>query len=223
MERDPLYAVELACVLEESTAMLRHDVRNRLGSIRNMAFYLRRKLSDTDSARADERIGEFFGKIEGEIEWIGELIDAWGARVKQTYVPRARSVGAAQVLELALQSARLPAQVQVDAEFGEGSLSGDPLELALAIRCLLENAAEAAREKVSLKGRASPGGYRIVIENDGRPFSEPKGTGTLLHSEKPGRLGLGLRMVRRIAARYGSSLSVDSQESGARLCLEIPN
>jgi signal transduction histidine kinase len=186
-----------------------------------MAFYLRRKLSDTDAAKAAERVGEFFGKLEGEIDWSDALVDAWGMSVRQTYVPRARSVDARQVLDPALRSARIPTQIEVDADFAEGSLSADPLELALAIPCLLENAAEAAGKGVR-RGRASSDGYRIVIENDGQPFPEPKSAGALLQSEKPGHLGVGLRMVRRIAARYESSFSVHSPESGARLCLEIP-
>jgi nitrogen fixation/metabolism regulation signal transduction histidine kinase len=222
MERDPLYSAELSCLLEESTTMLRHDVRNRLGSIRNMAFYVRRKISDTETAKADERIGEFLGKIESEIEWIDELIDAWGNSVRQAYLPATRRVSASEVLGLALRSARLPAQIRIEADFAEGSLSGDALELALAIRCLLENAAEAATARVSFRGVSAGETYRVVIENDGEAFREPARRGPELQSDKPGHLGLGLRVVRRIAARYGSSLKVDSPESGARLCLEIP-
>jgi nitrogen fixation/metabolism regulation signal transduction histidine kinase len=222
MERDPLYSAELASVLEEATTMLRHDVRNRLGSIRNMAFYLRRKLSESEEARSDRRIVEFLEKIEGEVEWIDELIEAWGRSVRRTHAPEPREVSAQEVLGLALRSARFPRQIEIEADFAEGSFSGDALELALAVRCLLENAAEAARGRVSVKGLNANGAYRVVVENDGAPFREPARAGSLLHSEKPGHLGLGLRVVRRIAARYGGSLEVDAPEVGARLCLEIP-
>lgn len=222
MDRDPLYSAELASVLEEATTMLRHDVRNRLGSIRNMAFYLRRKLADSDVAKSDQRISEFLEKIEGEVEWIDELIDAWGKSVRRTHAPLPQRVSAPEVLGLALRSARFPGQIEVEADFAEGSFSGDALELALAVRCLLENAAEAAEKRVSVKGLNAGETYRVVVENDGEAFREPPRVGPLLQSEKAGHLGLGLRVVRRIAARYGSSLEVGAPEIGARLCLEIP-
>jgi K+-sensing histidine kinase KdpD len=221
MERDPLYCFELAALLEESATTWRHDVRNRLASIRNMTFYLQRKLENSEIASSDPRVGAFLRKIEAEIRCIDELIENRRPRAGRTFAAWNGCARAGEVLELALRTARIPATVDVEADFAEGSLKADALELAMAIRCLLENAAETARARISLTGQVSGDAYRVVVENDGDPSREP-GAGALPSEEEP--LRLPLRVARRIAARYGSSLSFDSpvDSARARVCLQIP-
>src|SRR5687768_11017854 len=55
--------------LEEGASTLRHDVRNRLSSVRNAAFYLERKVTKAAPAllEADPRVNEFFKLIESEL------------------------------------------------------------------------------------------------------------------------------------------------------------
>lgn len=222
MERDPLYLAELASLLEESMTPLRHEIRNRLSSMRNMAFYLKRKLMGSEVTRADPRVEAFLGLIESEIIEIDELLETWSESVRQVYVPEARRCAASEVLGLALKAARLPPSIDVETEVAEGELSGDPLELALAVRCLLENAAEAAEARVTMRGLPQGASYRVEIENDGEPLRETAPRGVALSSQKPGHLGLGLRVVRRIASRYGSSLKIEAPKTGTRICWELP-
>jgi hypothetical protein len=54
---------------EEMASTVRHHVRNKLSSVRNSIFYIRRKVQeDTQLVRDDPRVGQFFQLIETELE-----------------------------------------------------------------------------------------------------------------------------------------------------------
>jgi hypothetical protein len=78
---DPLRTTELLALIEEATTPVRHDVRNRIASVRNLAFFVRRKLA-SENVERDPRVNEFLLKIEGEVQRTDEVIDAWSARVQ---------------------------------------------------------------------------------------------------------------------------------------------
>ena len=64
-----LYLLYQQFVAEESLSVIRHDLRNKLGSIRNAAFYVRRKLDKIapEVAIKDPRVPEFLAMIATEI------------------------------------------------------------------------------------------------------------------------------------------------------------
>ena len=63
-------------LLEEATTPLRHDVRNRIASVRNLAFFVRRKLSTELAPDRDPRVNDFLAKIEGEwVEYGGKTLN----------------------------------------------------------------------------------------------------------------------------------------------------
>jgi CheY-like chemotaxis protein len=64
---DPLTGAARAALAKEVTSVLRHDMRNKLGSIRNAAFFLRRRVRETDLWEKEPRVGEFFTLIEETI------------------------------------------------------------------------------------------------------------------------------------------------------------
>jgi hypothetical protein len=43
--RDPLGPVEQAAAAEEMLSVMRHDLRNRLATVRNAVYFIRRKLA----------------------------------------------------------------------------------------------------------------------------------------------------------------------------------
>ena len=53
---DPLRTVEMLALLEEATTPLRHDVRNRIASIRNLSYFVRRKLACEVVPERDPRV-----------------------------------------------------------------------------------------------------------------------------------------------------------------------
>src|SRR5688572_20737563 len=62
-----LQALQHSFLLEERGSLLRHDLRNKVATIRNATFYLKRKVEGAAAElwRADERVGRFFTLIQG--------------------------------------------------------------------------------------------------------------------------------------------------------------
>src|SRR4051794_2082726 len=142
---DPLRTVEMLALLEEASTPLRHDVRNRIASIRNLAYFVRRKLASEVVPERDPRVSEFLGKVEAEVQRTDDLIEAWAVSVYGLRASSALCVGVADCMRLAVDSARLSARIGVEAVPVTESLEveADLEMLAFALRCLLENAAEA--------------------------------------------------------------------------------
>lgn len=54
-------------IAEEVASAVRHDVRNKLGAIRNAAFYLGKKCQGSELWAADPRFPAFFKLIEDQL------------------------------------------------------------------------------------------------------------------------------------------------------------
>ncbi len=221
--RDPLYAVELCKVLEEATSMLRHDVRNRMGSIRNMAFYVNKRVADSEVAKKDPRISQFLSKIEQEVAQADELIETWSASVARAHGRSVQPLAASKAIELAVSSARIPSALTVNVKCEDAMVEVDGLELALALRCLIENAAEAGGDgPIEVSARVDDGTYRLQVSDSGSGIADTQQALQCLQSKKPGHLGVGLSMAQRVALRAGGKLVIEANEPGARVTLLLP-
>jgi signal transduction histidine kinase len=222
---DPLRTTELLALVEECSAPVRHDVRNRIASVRNLAFFVRRKLSTEDFPERDPRVNEFLLKIENEVERTDEVIDAWSARVQGV---RALDIGSVQVtrsVRLAIDAARLPSSIELALEAADDSLlvMADFQALALAVRCLLENAGEAVGTgTVSITVERDQGDSVVTVKDRGPGIADRTRCLERFETTKPGHLGLGLCMARRIATRFGGELVLGSPAQGAEVGLRIP-
>src|SRR4051812_23962319 len=66
-----------AAVVEEATGVLRHDLRNKLASIRNSLFYIRKRTEKMTTLLTDDpRAAQFFQLIESELEACNSLMVA---------------------------------------------------------------------------------------------------------------------------------------------------
>jgi len=222
---DPLRAVEMIALLEEATTPLRHDVRNRIASIRNLSYFVRRKLATEIVAERDPRVPEFLAKVEGEVQRTDDLIEAWGVSVQGLRSSDVRRIKVADCLRLAVECARLPAStgVEIVAPSEPLEIDADLEMLAFALRCLLENAAEAtAGGSVSVAVARDESQCVMTVSDHGPGFSNPVRCLDRFESTKHGHLGLGLCMARRIAARFGGELVIGSPEIGGQVSLLVP-
>lgn len=223
--RDPLRNVELLALLEEATTPLRHDVRNRLASVRNLAFFVRRKLSTEVAPNRDPRVVEFLSKIEGEVQRTDDVIENWSTRSQGARTAELGRVSVAECLRLALDCARLPPTVGL-----ELATPTEPLEveadreaLAFALRCLIENAAEAmGTGVVCIAAERAADSCRMTVTDSGPGIADPVRCLERFESSKPGHLGLGLCMARRIVTRLGGDLVVGAPLKGAEVSLLVP-
>ena len=223
---DPLHMVEVLALLEEASTPLRHDVRNRIASIRNLSFFVRRKLASETVPERDPRVNEFLSKIEGEVQRTDEVIEAWSARVQQACERPTERASVLDCLRLAGDCARLPSSIGLEV----AALAADTLEvecnrevLAFALRCLIENAGEALGSGVvSIRVQAEADQCRITVSDSGPGIADAARAMERFETTKPGHLGLGLCMARRVASRLGGDLLIGRPERGAEVSLLLP-
>ncbi|MGK3998259.1 ATP-binding protein [Sorangium sp. So ce1024] len=227
MSRDPLGAVEQAATAEEIVATLRHDLRNRFGTIRNAAYFIRRKVAREQVCRDDPRVEQFIHVIDEEVIAASALVDdVIGSRARP--LRRTVSASALECVRTAAACARIAGPgIRVDVDAADGVVELDPAELSLAVRCLVENAAEAMEGGgvVTLRGSVVGARYRIEVGDTGAgvPEAELEAITRPFYTTKPGHLGLGLNIAGRVARRYLGTLTIGGgAPRGTRTCIELP-
>jgi len=224
MQVDPLRTAELLAIIAEATTPVGHDVRNRIASVRNLAFFVRRKLAAEENRERDPRVNDFLLRIENEVQRTDEVIEVWTDRVQGVRQPGVEAIRVASSLRLAIECARLPPARTVTCEIADETwlVQGDPHTLAVAVRCLLENSAEADAPEIRLSLSRERDDCVICVSDTGRGIAEPEKCLEPFASTKPGHLGLGLGVARRIAARLGGALIIGRPASGAEVILRLP-
>jgi signal transduction histidine kinase len=198
---DEVAALHRRFLVEEALSIVRHDARNKLGAIRNAAFYLKKKVSSQADAlwTGDRRVPQFFAIIEDEVA-------AAEARLGGAY------------------PAVTEGSIAVGALIGDPAVDlralGDAAELGVALVCLVENALDAAGA-FEVSAREAGAEIAIDVVDAGPGFAEGAEARALEpgFTTKPARLGLGLNIARRIAARAGGRLELTALERGVRATL----
>ncbi|WP_438026644.1 sensor histidine kinase [Sorangium sp. So ce233] len=223
---DPLGAAEQAAVADEILSVLRHDMRNRFAIVRNASFYIQRKVSREPTYKKDPKIKEFFAIIDEEVvEASARLDESVGAA--RLFNRKPARVSAAECARRAAACARIGdsgARVELTAQ--DGDVDVDPIELSVAVRCLIENAMEsmAGGGVVVLQGTSTGSRYLIEIMDTG---VAPGGVDheammSPFYTTKPGHFGLGLNIAKRVARRYGGTLVLEAREQGTSAIVNLP-
>lgn len=223
-DEDPLIEAQRAAVAEEVASALAHDIRNKIGAIRNAAFYLQKRARTTGFWGSDDRVAQMFTLIDDAVTSSDALLEE---RALRNIIVRSPVLVAARAgVERAVALARIPAEVTVTVDVEPGDLRLELDDLALAVRALVENAAEAmdGRGTVVITGRAANGRMVIEVEDSGPGIAEADRGRVIqaFYTTKSARRGLGLNIARRVAMRYGGELTLLSSERGARIALTIP-
>jgi signal transduction histidine kinase len=225
-ERPDVRTLYRRFVVWEAAAVLRHDVRNKLASIRNASFYLRRRVESEATAlvEKDKRVPVFF-------ELIGKELDAADALISERIPqiggepPRA-TVAVEDALDDALQAIPIPSGVNVRRP-DSANVVADPSELAIGIFCLVENAVDALTPTggtIAISTRRDDANVVIEISDDGPglPFEARRAMEQFV-TTKPDRLGLGLAIAKRVVARMRGTLElVPGSERGTRAVIVVP-
>ncbi|MEW5851464.1 MAG: HAMP domain-containing sensor histidine kinase [Myxococcota bacterium] len=224
-----LQALNKLFVAEETISVIRHDLRNKLGSIRNANYYLRRKVQSAAPALVEEdpRVPRLFQMIEEETELASQML----ASKLPSVVDALASKPAFDVSEFVRNVvAALPVDPGCKVEVVAGSpvlaVQADPNELELAVCCLLENALELLSPLgggvVTVRCYEREKGHAAVeITDNGPPLTteQVQKAMTPFYSTKPGRLGLGLNIAKRVAARWGGRLEFHPGDAGGAVAI----
>ncbi|HUS67500.1 MAG TPA: HAMP domain-containing sensor histidine kinase [Kofleriaceae bacterium] len=227
MEGQELHRLFLVVV---ATSAMRHEVRNKLGTLRNASFYIRRKVEGSEAWKEDVRVPRFFQIIEGEIAAIDQIVTAGVGHVLAE--PVIEPIDAGSVAREVVARRLVPAGVTLTAPPSDTDchVLANRAELELALCILIENAIEAVLDAGGGAVRvtcapADAGRLAVAVEDEGRGFEGGDVNRWLqpFATTRPGKLGLGLNIARRVAARAGGTLEVTSAPGkGARAAIQLP-
>jgi len=222
--RRPLDALERIIIAEELASLIRHELRNNLSSIRNATFYLKRRTQATHLWEADQRVSQFFTLIEDMVVASSRVLDD---RLKLKH-PFARSIARVplrECVERAAACARVPPAVDVAIDAGAGEIEADATEVAVAIRCLVENAVEATPGGTGVKVSAENVGRQFIVsiidQGVGIPLPNRELIFDPFHTTKEGHVGLGLNIARRVARRYEGDVTLQTTTTGTCITLSL--
>jgi two-component system sensor histidine kinase HydH len=202
--------------LGEMSAVLAHEIRNPLGTIKGYAQLARERSTGLAAELLDPVVRET-ERLENLVRNL--LLFARPARIEPAavrwseLVPRLEPVGA---------PVRLHMQAPLDLTF-----KADPHALLQILTNLIRNAVEATGGDGEIQVRARREGRHIVIEvEDDGPGLSPAAREHLFQpffTTKTSGTGLGLAVSRRLAAQLGGKLELETAEPhGVRAVLTLP-
>ncbi|KQQ97517.1 hypothetical protein ASF77_06175 [Massilia sp. Leaf139] len=211
---------------DEFLAMLAHELRNPLAPISTAAQVMRLRHHDADYVkRASDIIGR---QVRHMTDLVDDLLDV--SRVTRGLVQMAREpVDLKLVVNSALEQARplIEARhhaldVHVDGE--PAWVSGDRTRLTQAVSNLLNNAAKYTQQhgRIEVTLQLADGQASLAVRDNGSgiaPSLLPHVFDLFTQGERTpdraqGGLGLGLALVKSIAAHHGGSVRADSGGAG---------
>jgi C4-dicarboxylate-specific signal transduction histidine kinase len=207
---------------DEALSAVRHDILNRVTAVGALSFELRRYLEPT--------AGDVRDRLEDLNRQIGLMCESVSRRLAP---PRSEPPPRCPVREVMARVAGLcqgPVEL-LSPSAAKLSAAIDPVQLGVALLCVMENAVEACLEhpaaSVQLQvGTTGEGRIEIDVTDSG-PGLEPQAelrAFDRFFTTKAGHAGLGLCVARTILVRWGGDLQVTNRpgESGTRATLAVP-
>lgn len=140
-----------------------------------------------------------------------------------------KSVSVRRLVEAAIERWRVRATLEdrpLDLRWqaGEPLLRIDEVGLQQALDNLISNALRHGEGAVTVEGREVEGRLRVTVRDAGTPVPPLRARSSYRRWLRLGRSrhGHGLRIVRRLASRYGGSFRLCATARGTEACLELP-
>lgn len=116
--------------------------------------------------------------------------------------------------------------LEIDLPAGLPMIMADELQLERVVTNLLDNALQWTPRggRIAVRARAGGDGLELAVENQGPPIRAAN-LDTVFDAfwtSRPGGLGLGLAMARRVAEAHGGTLSAENRRAGPRFVLRLP-
>lgn len=215
---EQLRRAERLSALGEMSAMLAHEIRNPLGSIRGTAEILRDDFSPGD------RKFEFLEILIKETDRLNRVVEDFLRLARPLEVEKKRCDLAAELREIvALQENEARARgVRLSLEGGDAPpVAGDTERLRQAFLNLILNGLQATGEGGSVTVRLAmlgahgdtPAGVEITVSDTGRGIdpTQREKIFTPFFTTKEGGTGLGLVITQRIVEAHGGTIDLESE------------
>jgi signal transduction histidine kinase len=218
---------ERRATVGEMARQVNHDIKNGLIPIRNVVQHLS-QVQEHEPAQLATVFAERRSTLESSIRYLDTLARNY-ARLTPTIARRSFDAGAV-AREAAGSASNDGVAIQVRIAGALPPVFGDPVVLRRIVDNLLRNAIESLPPpggSVALDvTRAGDGCVRVSVSDTGCGMSEAELTRAFddFHTTKSNGTGLGLSVVRRLAADLQANLRVDSEPGrGTTFTLDLPS
>lgn len=199
-----------------------HELRNRLGVMKNSTYYLGMKLQDQDE-KIRKHIKLFQDEINTMDKIITDLMDfAW---VKRTVLADA-DLNA--ILRESMAAASLPSDVDVSLELSDDlppvRVDVDQMQRVLSNVLQLAGQALGQGHRLTVRTRRNGGYIEATLDNStsSPPASDPQAVFDPLQLTMSRGIGLAMAVSRKLVEGQGGEISVESGEGGFRYVLRLP-
>ena len=220
---DRLRRRERLATIGQLAASIGHDLRNPLSVIESSLYILRRRMQD------DPRASKHVEKIASQIDECDAIITHL-LEMARNQAPRRERVVAADLLESAIETARVPDSVTVERQgFADLVLWVDAALIKQALVNVLINSVQAQHGRGGhIHVHASVDGDDVTIAvGDAGPGFDPDTLPLIfepLVTTKSSGTGLGLALVKSVMERHGGHVSANNRAAGgAEVRLYLPS
>lgn len=188
-------------------AMVGHDLRGPLQSIKNAAYLLRR------SAKPQEESLEI---IDDSVNRATRMLQEFRDQTREDPLS-VTTIDIRDLLGKAVEEIGIPDDIDATVEVDPGvkAASLDVFKIRRVLDNLIRNAVEAMPKGGEIRVKAFRGDEGLVIEvsdtGEGIPGVVMEGLFKPFHTSKPGGLGLGLAYCKRAVEAHGGSITVESE------------
>jgi len=205
-----------------------HELRNPLGAIKNAAFYIRKRLGNTELTKTEPRVIEFLGIIDEEVNSANKVItDLLGfSRVGKPAVTPANIAG---IIEDALRYTPIPEDIKCNKEINNDlpTVMVDGEQIKQVFINIILNALQAMPNGGRLDIRAADRGGAVEVDftdtGGGIPDSIMNKIFDPLFTTKAKGVGLGLSVCKTIMERHQGGIRVKSRAGeGATFTISLP-
>lgn len=219
----------------EFLAMLGHELRNPLGAMASSVQILRSGPQDDRASWATEVLDRQLDHVTHMIDDLLDISRITHGRIEIEKIPVSLVAVVAQAVETTRpQTASRRQEVLVELPQGPVQTLGDPERLAQVVSNLLDNASKYSSEgeRIFVTGERTESEFVLHVRDTGVGITKEilprifdlfvQGARTLDRSQ--GGLGIGLALVRRIAAMHGGTVEANSAGAGqgSEFVLRLP-
>ena len=205
-----------------------HDLRNPLGAIKNAVYYLTKKLSASELAQSDPRIGEFLQIVDEEVEHSNQII-ADLMTFARVGTPSLSPTNLGKIVDNALSSMEVRENVHVVKQFAPDlpDVLADGEQLYRVFMNLAVNAQEAMIDggQLTISTGRVDGVAEIAFSDTGIGIShkDMKKIFEPLFTTKTKGTGLGLAISQQMVSKHGGTLEVMSKPGeGTTFTVRLP-
>ena len=223
---EKLSALERLGVVDQLSSIVVHELRQPLTTIRAFLFGAKKKAEK--GVLTSEEALTVFEKIEAQSNRAQRIVDDVRKYAKQKagkYEKFSLSGAVDSALKDFKDSGSYLGALKV-AVNENIMMRGSRLEIELVVHNLLKNAAESISQHrrryplISIALSKKDDKAKLIVSDNGGSMADSPSN--VLSSSKPEGLGLGLLIVKAIAARHGGCFRLDVDDKKATACLTLP-